>query len=257
MGNGCHWEPFSRDSRGGRQSLRRLRMNQEPCGPGDRVFVGRGAAPPVLQMGCLGARGTGGHRLTQGCLSQPWKRGRTGEDSGSGTLRHRGRLQPPSPGQLRDSLVHTAGVSSCPKSHWRDVTGVVSSGASIPSPFLSTSPCSSSRELLIQSIRSYSVSSWSHPLMSAGPASPKAGPGQLRVPKNATTQPCARSSRGCTGTTGDHGAGLGTSPPLSSLWHQSRKPMCDVKATHLRLRKDSVVHLRRKLCISSSSDCRI
>lgn len=53
-----------------------------PSDPGDRVFVGRGAAPPPLQMRCVGSQTDSGHLL------QPWRTGHTGEDFGTGTCSH-------------------------------------------------------------------------------------------------------------------------------------------------------------------------
>lgn len=69
-------------------------------------------------MRCVGHRVLGS-QIDLGCLSLPWRHGHTGENFGTGTLRHQG-----------EGSSHQALSSKRGKSHWRNLTGGVSSCAS-------------------------------------------------------------------------------------------------------------------------------
>lgn len=114
----------------------------------------------------------------------------------------------------------------------RNLSGGVSSGASVPSPSLSSSSRSPSKQPLSQGIGCHSASSSAHPFTSARTVSPRAGPGQLRVPKTAANQPCAHSTRDCTGTAGDHGAALGISKHKACAWCQSNTSQPEKQIMH-------------------------
>ena len=260
MGNRHRWEPSSRDSRGGWQSLHRLGMKGPEPGPlwpwGQGVCRQR-CSPTIPADEIHGGTRRWGSQTDPGMLVaalEAW--------TYWGGFWHR---DPQTLWVKAPATKPWAAKGQLSTHPWSQLTSQIPlEGSHWRCKFWCFSPFSIPLNIL-QPIQTTPHSDYQlpqHLFLGMFPyicwtSIPESRVSQLRVPQNTTTQFCDRSTRDCTGTTENHGAALETSPLLSSLQHQSGKPMCGVKAMHLSLRKALVVHLRSKPCISSSLDCRL